>query len=199
MSFDRVAPAYDRIARLVFGKAIIRSQIINLDVIKDRHRILIVGGGTGWILNHINRQEVEIDYVEESVRMISKAKHRSFNTNVTFIHQPFELAVLNNQYDVIIVNFFFDLYSSEGITQIINKINKLLRHNGLLLVTDFINSKWWHLKILSAMYFFFRMTANLKTNRLATWWQVVGSGYQLLKTKTFYNGFIHASVFTKHF
>ena len=199
MSFNRIAPVYDAIARLVFGKAIIKSQIINFDIIKDHNRILIVGGGTGWILNHINREGVEIDYVEESIQMISKAKQRNFKANVKFIHQPFELAVLNDQYDVIIINFFLDLYSSKGIDLILKKMDKLLHHNGLLVVTDFMNSKWWHLKILSVMYFFFRITANLKTNRLPALWQIVGSSYQLVKTSTFYNGFIYASVFKKRF
>src|SRR6187402_1340927 len=70
--FDRLAPVYDKLAGLVFGKAIVDAQLVFLDRVRAGDRILILGGGTGWLLEKLLRKQpvCEVWYVESSSRMI---------------------------------------------------------------------------------------------------------------------------------
>ena len=76
MSFDFIAPFYDLLARLVFGRAISRSQTRFLLEIPSGAKVLILGGGTGWILLDIFRQAnpSEVLYLEASSHMLAKAQ-----------------------------------------------------------------------------------------------------------------------------
>ncbi|MEZ4686196.1 MAG: hypothetical protein R3B47_09055 [Bacteroidia bacterium] len=53
MSFNRLAPVYDFLASLVFGNRIRQAQRWLLDFIPEGSSILILGGGTGWILEEL--------------------------------------------------------------------------------------------------------------------------------------------------
>jgi tRNA (cmo5U34)-methyltransferase len=48
--FDRLAPFYDSLARLIIGKGIKQSQLHFLNHLRDKTKLLVLGGGTGWIL-----------------------------------------------------------------------------------------------------------------------------------------------------
>jgi ubiquinone/menaquinone biosynthesis C-methylase UbiE len=54
-NYDRIARIYDKLSRMVFGKSIVRAQQSILPFITTPARMLIVGGGTGWILEEIAR------------------------------------------------------------------------------------------------------------------------------------------------
>lgn len=197
MSFDRLASRYDQIALVVFGKAIIDSQLIYFDQIQNNDRILIIGGGTGWILEYLNNSALEIDYLEESGEMIAKAKQRSTKANVSFIQQPFEEVELSGKYDVIISNFFLDLYPGKVMLSIIKKIDANLVAGGFLIVTDFRNNSKWQSIMLSIMYLFFRITTDLKTKKLGPLWGKLNSEFHSVKSRTYYSGFIDACLFCK--
>jgi tRNA (cmo5U34)-methyltransferase len=49
--FDRLAPFYDSLARLIIGKGIKQSQLHFLNHLRGQNQgVLVLGGGTGWIL-----------------------------------------------------------------------------------------------------------------------------------------------------
>jgi ubiquinone/menaquinone biosynthesis C-methylase UbiE len=198
MSFDRIASTYDQIALLVFGKAIIDSQIVYFDRIQNSDRILVIGGGTGWILKNFNIPGTEIDYLEASGKMINKAKQQNTKIKVNFIHQPFEEVVLSGKYDVIISNFFLDLYPGKEMLPIIKKLDRILVEGGLLFVTDFRNNLVWQSIMLSIMYLFFQITTDLKTSNLGPLWEDLNSNFHLVKSKKFYAGFIDSRIYQKY-
>jgi ubiquinone/menaquinone biosynthesis C-methylase UbiE len=49
-NFDFIAPYYDFLSKLIFGKRLRIAQTSLLSKIPRHQRILLVGGGTGWIL-----------------------------------------------------------------------------------------------------------------------------------------------------
>ena len=53
--FNTVARPYDFISRLVFGDSLVEAQTSLLHYIPSNSQILIVGGGTGWILEEISK------------------------------------------------------------------------------------------------------------------------------------------------
>ncbi len=52
--FNRIAGVYDFLAKLVFGKHIRRSQEHFLKMVIQQNKVLVLGGGSGWILESIN-------------------------------------------------------------------------------------------------------------------------------------------------
>jgi len=104
-NYDRIATNYDRLSRLVFGKSIIRAQQALLPFVSSPARILIVGGGTGWILEEIAKHcpsGLAIDYVEISSNMLDLARRRDCRENqVTFVHTGIEDYAAPMKYDVV--------------------------------------------------------------------------------------------------
>ena len=77
-SFDRVAPIYDTLARIVFGRSIILAQLFYLKEIPVNARVLILGGGTGKVAHALLQlnNTCQIVYVEASVAMLEKTRSR---------------------------------------------------------------------------------------------------------------------------
>lgn len=162
--FDFVAPFYDRLARLVFGKALILAQITHLSEIKENDNVLILGGGTGEILEHIPICK-SIDYVEKSKQMIHFAKKRSIKRGVNFIQEDFFGFEPLKKYNIIICPFFLDCFDESSLKLAIGKCKQLLNMNGRLLVTDFHYEQSSNF-LLKLMHWFFKLTSQLESTEL---------------------------------
>jgi ubiquinone/menaquinone biosynthesis C-methylase UbiE len=114
-NYDNSAVFYDRLSRVVFGQALISSQVYLLPFIPPNASVLIVGGGTGWILEEIAKtypSGLSITYVEISAKMNALAQKRNTaNNQVIFVNKPIEAVADSDSYDVIITSFLFDNFS----------------------------------------------------------------------------------------
>ena len=74
--FDPIASWYDRLGKIVFFDRLHIAQKEYLNQLKQGNSLLILGGGTGRILEDIDRLglNLNIDFVEPSSEMIKKAK-----------------------------------------------------------------------------------------------------------------------------
>lgn len=196
--YNVLAPVYDVLARLVLGKSIQQMQLQFLNLLTSKNKLLILGGGTGWILPFIDRinSNIQIDYVDLSPGMIKKAKERGIDpARITFIEGT-EQDIPDADYDCVITNFYLDLFSDAELKGIINHIMHCMQPNSYWLVTDFVTGSSWSKSKLKCMYFFFWLTTGLKTNQLPAWEQVMHStGEKLLETKTSDRGFIKSAVY----
>lgn len=199
-NFDAIARYYDALARMVFGDSILKAQTHFLHVIKPSSNVLILGGGTGWILDELNRRQnpINIWYIELSDEMLSKAKRRnqSFLT-VRFIHGSEEDIPDNILFDAVITNFFLDLFRLDQFNTVIDTILPSLRLGGNWLVCDFVNHKWWHRIFLWVMYRFFKFTASIDASELPPWEELMRLAGHEVYTSSFFNNFIKSSVFRK--
>jgi len=198
--FDKVAPFYDRLAGLIFGKSIKKAQTEYLHLIKPDSKILILGGGTGWILKEIltRQPEVEISYVEKSTQMIELAKTACPNYNVEFVSLPFEEWQTEEKFDFIICNFFLDVFQSQKLkNQIIPKIKRLIAENGRLLVADFqVNPLIYQKILLRAMHIFFGLLSNLESQKLVDLNQLlISNGLKESSAYYFFKGMIFSRVY----
>ena len=93
-NFNLIAPVYDFLAKMVFGSHLKKAQTIFLNQIKEGDRVLVVGGGTGWILEELNQlnKPIKVVYVEPSTKMMSLSKAR-LTVEVTY-----PLNIFNNLY-----------------------------------------------------------------------------------------------------
>lgn len=200
--FDRIAPYYDSLARFVFGGSIRRCQLEHLNKIRQGAEILILGGGTGWILAELVKSNptCRVWYIESSIKMIEIAKGRLkglSNPGVFFIHGTEKnLRQLNDTYfDVVITNFYFDLFTSNSLKAAIEDIKKCIRPGSTLLVSDFVDRAWWQRFLLFLMYRFFRWTCAIEARNLPDWQRLlVEAGFAECSKTWFYRGFIKSSL-----
>lgn len=204
-SYNLIAGVYDTLAKLIFGNELRKAQTHFLHLIPSPANILLVGGGTGWILEEITKiypSELCIDYVDVSARMIALAKKRNYGNNeVNFICQSILSFENGDQYDIIITPFLLDNFKEETAQNAFSLLHKKLKENGLWLYTDFQiknNSSYWQKVILIFMYSFFRITANIEAARLP---DVISQfrkhQYYLENSKTFLHQFIITSAYKK--
>ena len=199
--FNWIARSYDNLVRVVFGDVLHRAQMHFVNEINEADKVLIIGGGSGKFLHNLLKMKSGIDvvYVEASSEMIALARQQVADVGrVCFIHGT-EDDIPSQPFDVVITNFFLDLFTEDQIYPVIKKISRNLRVNGKWLMTDFENTKEVsHRVVLSLMYQFFRITGSIDAKRLAKWRPVfVIEKLRLEEQEFFRNGFVTTSVFVK--
>lgn len=173
-NYDRIASNYDRLSRLIFGKSIVRAQQSLLPFMKSPAHVLVVGGGTGWILEEIAAvcpSGLVIDYVEISSNMLDLARKRDFKNNqVTFVHAGIEDYVPSSPYDFVMTPFLFDNFSHERAQGVFQKLHNMLKNGALWLFTDFHiapnANRFWQKALLRSMYVFFKNISHVEADRL---------------------------------
>jgi tRNA (cmo5U34)-methyltransferase len=202
-SYDRIAPVYDRLAGVVFGSAIRDAQRVHLGALQNAHEILIVGGGTGWLLVDVLsiHPQVRVTYVEASERMIELARKQisdSDSLRVEFIHGTHEMLSQPEAFDAVIINFFVDMFTTAALAEIVARLNIALQPAGQLFCTDFVDDKGWQKMFLKLMYAFFRLATGLRNQRLAPWRKIIAdNGFELAQSSLFWSGFICSQRFRK--
>ena len=161
---------YDLLAKIVFFGAIRSSQVRLLGYINANDHVLIVGGGTGWILEEIDKmaKPLTITYVELHAGMMAKSKKRRLTDRlqVHFMASDIRAAALG-QYDVIITNYVLDVFAEKDLEPVMNTLHEALKKDGRWIITDFVQVKHAAGKALvKLMYVFFRWTMSIEGNRL---------------------------------
>jgi tRNA (cmo5U34)-methyltransferase len=122
--FNLVAGYYDWLVRLVFGKSMREAQAYFLKDVPPGCNVLILGGGTGWILRALldKQPDCKVWYIEASSEMIKRTKQKieSDQRRVTFIHGT-EDSIPDAGFDFVVTNFFLDLFPSAPLRKVIGK------------------------------------------------------------------------------
>lgn len=200
--FNTIAPVYDPLTRIVFGRAILRAQTEFLTAVSAHSTVLVVGGGTGRVAEQLLQMNstCRVWYVDASSRMISYARRRlrRFGDRVVFVHGSWSDAP-SLTYDVIITQFFLDLFSETACVRVVKTLKKSLSQQGYWLATDFVNGKkWWGRMLLKVMYRFFRITTGIKADRLPDWISLLSQqGLVPAYERSFYHGMIRSVWFQR--
>lgn len=202
-NYDHTAWFYDATSKLVFCNTIRNAQVSLLKYIPQHSHVLIVGGGTGWILDEITRlypAGLNITYVEISANMTALSRKRSTGSNnIVFITDTIEHVNINQPVDVLITPFLFDNFTPGQLPGLFKHMHKMLKPGGLWLFNDFqIAGKWWHPVFASTMYTFFKIFKAVEASKLPDTLRVFKEyGYEPLFKKTFYGDFIVSAAFRK--
>lgn len=198
--FNAIAPIYDWLAKLVFRKSIQASQKTFLNEIKDCSTILILGGGTGWLLKEllsVNRAG-RIYYIDASSKMIELAKIAVTNDpRVNFTHGTEDSIPETVKFDAIVTNFYLDVFTNTTLETTVKKINQAALSECYWIATDFTPGVNWRQRMqLKLMYGFFKMFCKIESQQLPDWQQAIRkAGFKEQKSKTFCNGFILSVLF----
>ena len=200
-NYNNAAWFYDVLAHFIFGKAINKSQTCFLKLINPGSSILIIGGGTGWILDEITELQangLEIVYVEKSSKMINAARKRLTGLNkVLFVNKAIENSKLDKSFDIVITSFFFDSLSNSTIDTVFEKLAVNLSPGGIWLYSDFIEpKKLWHKLLLSVMYQFFKVVCKIEAGNLPDLTLLFNKfNLDLIEEKSFYGNFITGRIY----
>jgi ubiquinone/menaquinone biosynthesis C-methylase UbiE len=195
-NYDNSASFYDKLSQLVFGKALVNAQAWLLPQIPKNAKILIVGGGTGWIMEEITKLHpsgLNITYVEISANMMTLSRKRNIGANhVVFINKAIEEAGLPPDFDVAITPFLFDNFTDNTLPGVFQHIHQTLKPGSLWLNTDFqLTGKWWQYAMLKSMLLFFKMLCGVPAWRLPDVGRQFGKfGYGVVEEKIFFGDFV---------
>lgn len=205
-NFNWIAPIYDALAFLIFGQKLQRAQAIFLDRIPPKASVLLVGGGTGWLLEQVlvRCQTERIHYLETSSRMVAQATrrmaHKSLPGRVAFRVGDETSLDSGEQFDVIITPFLLDLFHEQTLqNRLLPRLVRVLKPGGTWLVTDFVNpSAWWQKGLLWTMIRFFRLITGIETRKLANWQQcLTDAGLTVQARRPQVGGMVSAEVWSR--
>ncbi|MBC8152736.1 MAG: class I SAM-dependent methyltransferase [Bacteroidetes bacterium] len=177
MSFDLIAPLYDTLSRVVFGRSLERAQLVLLPKIPPNSSILLVGGGTGFLLAKLlaDCQPTRILFLEASVAMLRRARcrvqHHPLVGRVEFRHGTQVSLQSGEVFGVVIVPFVLDLFPEATLrTHLLPPLLRVTAPGGHWLATDFVNSpRLYHRLVLKTMYRFFRLVSGVEARQLPDW------------------------------
>lgn len=202
-NYDNAAWFYDRLSRLVYGDNLRKAQAALLHLIPERSKVLIVGGGTGWIIEEIAKihsSGLNVTYVEVSANMMALSKKKDpLNNLVTYINIPIEEAALNDDFDVVITSFLFDNFSPATFNKVFYHLHNLLKPGGLWINTDFqLTGKWWQGPLLKSMYLFFKLLGCMEAKKLADIKPYFKqANYNFISQQLFFGDFITTTAYLK--
>src|SRR5689334_10042004 len=102
-NFNAIAKFYDPLVKMIFGKSMFDAQTFYLKDIPLGAKVLILGGGTGWLLSELMKinPTCSIWYIESSSEMLSKSKHLSHGSRqlIYFIEGTESSIPFDIQYD----------------------------------------------------------------------------------------------------
>lgn len=202
--FDRISPFYDSLASLVFGSVLTDAACTFLSEIPPGSKVVILGGGTGRVLRALLgvNPTCEVWYIEASENMLKRARKAVAEpdySRVHFIHGTHQSIPEKVCFDVVITDFFLDLFPASILGGICRGVAEKLRPGGLWLATDFINGgKWWHPLLLWLMYRFFRLTCDIEASKLPEWGsEVEKAGMKEQYSKLYFRHFIRSTLYIK--
>jgi len=202
-NYNNSAWFYDGLARLVYGSALVNVQVYLLQHIPANSNVLIVGGGTGWILEelaHIHPKGLSITYVEIAPAMMALSKKRNAGDNkVTFINDGIENVALPPDFDVVVTPFLFDNFTEQTLHEVFNGISILLKKDGIWLNCDFqLTGKLWQWVMLKSMFIFFRLICNIEASKLPNIRECFEhDDFRSIAQKNFFREFIGAEIYKK--
>jgi len=200
-NFNNAARFYDKLSLIIYGRALINAQVYLLQYIPANAWILIVGGGTGWILEEIakmNPAGLNITYIEVSANMMALSKKRNIaNNSVVFINDAIENVSLKADFDVVITPFLFDNFTKQTTQRVFSDIHPLLKPDGFWLNCDFqLNGKWWQRVLLKSMFLFFWIVCNIEASQLPDIEKHFDEhAYKAFAQQTFFGDFIISKVY----
>ena len=201
-NYDKVAPYYDFLSHLIYGDAIDKANAYLVSFIPPQSSVLIIGGGTGKILQQIGSIQpfgLKIYFVEKSGKMIGLANNKDVGANeVTFINDAIENVSFAEVFDVVITPFLFDNFSYRTAEEIFFKTDKFLKREAMWLFADFRAGTVWQAALLKLMYLFFRLTCNIEAKQLPDISLLFKkAGYELINRQSFFSDFIFSEVYDR--
>jgi len=179
--FGRAASFYDLLAGLAFGGSLRRAQRAALAAGLPpglAPRILVLGGGTGWVLSAIWQQcpTAQVLYLETSATMLAHTQARlrrhpaSPGAAVELRHGSQAALRPGEQFDALVTFFVLDCFSAAALPAALARLHAARRPGAPWLVADFWPAqRGWRHWLIGVMYWFFGWLVGLRTRQMPPW------------------------------
>lgn len=180
--YSPLAPVYDLLAGVAFGGSLRRAQraalAAGLAGLGPRPRILVLGGGTGWVLGPLWQQcpTAQVLYVEVAASMVAATQSRLARTppppsaHLEVRHGSEADLQPGEQFDAIITFFVLDSFLPHALPVALGRLQAARAPHAPWLVVDFRPSRTgWRRTLLQVMYLFFRVTVRLQARFMPPW------------------------------
>ena len=204
--FDRLAASYDGLARLVYGSQLQKAQCHFLSGFAECRSILVLGGGTGWILPLLLEAAplATVTYVELSPKMMLKSQALIRATakkweRVNWHLGTLEALPLEPAFDGVVTHFFLDLFQGDPLTELLQNIQTRCRPASKWSCVDFQRAKSWPMSwvssgLIRSMYWFFRWTTGIQAKRICPYASLIAAlGWTVEREAEFAKGMVLAS------
>lgn len=172
MSFDRLAPHYTWMERVLAGPRLQQCRLAWLEQLTGRQHILIAGVGHGHFLRACAQRFplANITCVDASARMLTHARRCAgpHNRRLEFVHASLpEWLPSAAAFDAVVTHFFLDCFAPAELQAVIAGLDQALRKDARWLLADFaVPSRGWRRQraraVHAAMYAFFRPVAGVR-------------------------------------
>ena len=180
--YGPLAPVYDLLAAVAFGGSLRRAQraalAAGLAGLGPRPRILVLGGGTGWVLGPLWQHcpTAQVLYLEVAGSMVAATQERLIRqpaptgASVELRHGSEADLQPDEQFDAIITFFVLDSFLPHALPTALERLLAARAPQAPWLVVDFWPARvGWRRALLQAMYFFFRVTVRLQARFMPPW------------------------------
>lgn len=202
--YDKIAGIYDLLGKLVYRGELHQSQLHFFDQIPPALKILVIGGGTGRILNPLIEQcnPGQVVYVEKSKQMIRLSKKNAkqeHHDKIEFVHGTQD-DLHDRDYDLVITPFFFDQFTYYRLAKIFLQLEKVVKKEGLWIWADFVEPRtFYHRFLMRLMLIFFKTSTNLGTDRVYSIYPVFErKNWKVEGKASYFGGFMETAMFRKN-
>lgn len=175
--FDRLAPIYDPLARLLLAGCIHESQVALLPRLPPRERSLIVGGGSGrFLADHLavspGLRAVSIDASPRMTRRTrARLERRGLTDRADLRVGGLECISEDERFDLVATHCFLDLFDDEELGEVVPRLDRSLEPGGFWLFSDFATPGQGvpglaRRAFVGGLYAFFRASCGITARRL---------------------------------
>lgn len=192
-SYGLIAPYYNQLAKLVFGKSL-QSAKLHFATQIERKNILIIGGGDGIDYKKI-QSSLHGQYWELSESMLNLARVHLSASDLDFQLGSFQ-PTKNLLFDEVWLHFVLDTFNDSEIHDLLLNLRKVIKPEGKIYLADFFSPQNLSQKILHrSMISFFRMIAQHKRKNIPDYEMLFKEGkWMKLEEKVFLKGWVKAQI-----
>ena len=137
--YDRLAPFYDPLATLYSGGTIASCHRVVAERLERDERVLFVGVGGGRDAAAAARRGAIPTLLDLSPRMLRRARTRVRSEGIepTSFLGDFRDLDPRHSYDAVVASFFLNVFRSDEIPEMVERLGTHVRPGGRLLLADF--------------------------------------------------------------
>jgi ubiquinone/menaquinone biosynthesis C-methylase UbiE len=140
LNYNRVAPVYEALGYIYSGRQIYDAKASQISEIEPQDRVLYAGIGPGEDALLAARQGAQVTGVDVSTAMLCQAEARMTRAGLRaeFLHGNLLDHDRREYYDVVIVNFFLNVFAEEDMRRMLCHLATLVKVGGKVLISDFM-------------------------------------------------------------
>ena len=207
MSFDRLAPHYNWLERLLAGNKLQLCRTAFLAEFATAESILLIGEGHGRFLPELikTNPHARVVCVDQSSAMLERARDRlgTSNSNISFVVEDIFQFEPRTQFGAVAAHFFLDCFDAAQLKIIVPRIGGWLRSGGLWNIADFqVPDRFLRgmraRLVLALAYSFFRFTTNLPGRKIINPGALLKDlGFERIKREEFNFSLLYSELWKK--